>query len=406
MQHATVETTSGQAHTATLLPPRRLNLGAGDTPLQDYENIDIKHGEAAYPLENYSDESVDEIRASHLLEHFGMDQAQDVLNEWARVLKPGGLMKIAVPNFDKIVNAYINGAGDLPLEGWLMGGHQDQHDRHGSIWNAPKLETMMRTAGLRGISSWTSEENDCASYPISLNLQGRKFSHSRLKMRTDIYAVMTRPRFIEANGADAQERLLLKTGIRMTRTGGVFWTQGISNAIERALGENPKPKYILTIDYDSVFTPDDVSELYALMETTPEANAMIPLQMRRDSIYALLTPPEVDGKPTSQLDADRVKQATMPIRSGHFGLTLIRTQAFEQMDKPWFQARPNEDGGWGEGRVDADVDFWLKLGGIYSANRVIIGHAQQVITWPSPDLTPIHQCVPDYNANGKPDGAL
>ena len=50
---------------------KKLNIGAGDNPLPDYENIDIKDGKTAYPLD-YPDNTFDEIRASHILEHFGL----------------------------------------------------------------------------------------------------------------------------------------------------------------------------------------------------------------------------------------------------------------------------------------------------------------------------------------------
>lgn len=46
----------------------RLNLGAGDNPMPGYVNLDIKGGVEIGKLP-YENESVDEIRASHVLEH-------------------------------------------------------------------------------------------------------------------------------------------------------------------------------------------------------------------------------------------------------------------------------------------------------------------------------------------------
>ncbi len=51
-----------------------------------------------YPLA-YKDESVDEIYASHVLEHFPYNKTQEVLNDWVRVLKPGGRIRIPVHYF-------------------------------------------------------------------------------------------------------------------------------------------------------------------------------------------------------------------------------------------------------------------------------------------------------------------
>jgi predicted SAM-dependent methyltransferase len=46
----------------------------------------------------FSDNSVDEIMAYHLIEHFDFMQGQDVLREWHRVLKPGGRLHIETPD--------------------------------------------------------------------------------------------------------------------------------------------------------------------------------------------------------------------------------------------------------------------------------------------------------------------
>lgn len=51
----------------------------------------------------------DEIRASHVLEHFFMEEFDSVITEWLRVLKPGGLLRIIVPDFDIIIQALISG---------------------------------------------------------------------------------------------------------------------------------------------------------------------------------------------------------------------------------------------------------------------------------------------------------
>ena len=59
----------------------RLNLGAGDSHLEGFKPIDRKLGSEVYPLA-YNDESVDEIYASHVLEHFPYTKTQDVLDDW------------------------------------------------------------------------------------------------------------------------------------------------------------------------------------------------------------------------------------------------------------------------------------------------------------------------------------
>ena len=104
-----------------------------DAPLEGWDNLDIKQGRAVYPLDML-DASVDEIRASHVLEHFPRAQAMAVLREWVRVLKPGGLLRVAVPDFGVIAEAYVAGEA-LDTEGYVMGGQVDRHDFHHALYD-------------------------------------------------------------------------------------------------------------------------------------------------------------------------------------------------------------------------------------------------------------------------------
>ena len=46
----------------------------------------------------FESESVDEIYCAHALEHVSIRQVQPTLNEWFRVLKPGGILTLQVPD--------------------------------------------------------------------------------------------------------------------------------------------------------------------------------------------------------------------------------------------------------------------------------------------------------------------
>ncbi len=84
----------------------KLNLGCGMYYKPNYVNID-KYDESVadktlditkLPYEN---ESVDEIEASHIIEHFDIIKLPYLLAEWFRVLKPGGVIYIETPDLSK-----------------------------------------------------------------------------------------------------------------------------------------------------------------------------------------------------------------------------------------------------------------------------------------------------------------
>ena len=68
------------------------------------DNIKIHNLTKGLP---YSSDSVDVVYHSNLLEHFDRDVADTFLLEVTRVLKPGGIHRIVVPDFEKACRDYI-----------------------------------------------------------------------------------------------------------------------------------------------------------------------------------------------------------------------------------------------------------------------------------------------------------
>ena len=90
-----------------------LNLGCGSTYHKDWKNIDfISNSEyvqrhnllKGIPLE---ENSVDILYHSHVLEHFSKEDGKKFIQECYRVLKRDGIIRIAVPDFEKIAREYI-----------------------------------------------------------------------------------------------------------------------------------------------------------------------------------------------------------------------------------------------------------------------------------------------------------
>ena len=97
---------------------RRINIGAGNWYKPGWENLDYFADDQfvdfrvdlrrRQPLP-VRDECAELIFSSHCLEHLSDGEALFVLGECRRILKPGGVIRIAVPDMDKALAAYRSG---------------------------------------------------------------------------------------------------------------------------------------------------------------------------------------------------------------------------------------------------------------------------------------------------------
>lgn len=378
----------------------KLDLGAGERSPDGFIPLGNINGTQIYPLP-YADNSVDEIRASHVLEHFPHGQIGAVLKDWTRALKPGGQLRVAVPDFGKIAQAYVDGA-QINTLGYVMGGQSDEADYHRALFDAEALKRELAGAGLMLLRGWESElPDDCAALPVSLNLGGTKPYENGLK----ISAAMSVPRlgFMDMFGAAFEA--LPPLHIPMRRYTGAFWSQCIERVIEETI-EQDQPDAILTVDYDTVFTRADVSRLIQLMCCHPEADAIAAMQSGRGKVEPLFTVQAADGENRRQMRIDEFAADLTPVSTAHFGLTLLRANKITPLPRPWFIDTPDSDGKWGPGRTDADIGFWRKWRAaghsLFIANRVPVGHLELQVLWPGHDLGVITQPVSQWRENGKP----
>jgi len=127
------------------------------------------------------------------------------------------------------------------------------------------------------------------------------------------------------------------------------------------------------------------------------------MQCKREENVALLCR-------EGQTNREHLRADVLEVKSCHFGLTLIRSAALKAVPKPWFLCQPDPEGGYGDGRVDADVAFWHKLTASGSkvgvTPQVAVGHLQLMATWPGFDLMPVHQYVSDFDRDGPPARCL
>lgn len=174
----------------------RLHLGCGDVDYPGFVNLDarpqphVHHVQRIDRLKAFADDSVSLIYVSHCLEHFSHLHVVDVLREWRRVLKPGGVLRISVPDFDLMVATYLDTGRDMrSILLALMGGQDYPFNFHYTCFNEAELSRLMLEAGLKAPRKWTfgtepytslpdwsgrSTTYKGAQYPVSLNLEANK----------------------------------------------------------------------------------------------------------------------------------------------------------------------------------------------------------------------------------------
>ena len=90
----------------------KLHLGCGSVLLPGWTNVDLDDipeidvQDDVRTLTKIKDNSCDIIYASHVLEHFGRKEFESILKVWNKKLKINGILRLAVPDFEKAIEWY------------------------------------------------------------------------------------------------------------------------------------------------------------------------------------------------------------------------------------------------------------------------------------------------------------
>jgi predicted SAM-dependent methyltransferase len=112
---------------------KSLEIGSGTRPVcPQWDRLDVRPGPGVTVAARWgdgplpiADNTYDLVYASHVLEHVAWFKTASALREAYRVLKPGGVLEVWVPDFSKIVDSYRAGR---------CGDHWRKHNPHGDPW--------------------------------------------------------------------------------------------------------------------------------------------------------------------------------------------------------------------------------------------------------------------------------
>jgi len=141
----------------------KLHLGFGVKHFPGWYHVDAldyPHVDHIGPVEDLSfieSGTVGMIYACHLLEHFNRKTHKEALREWHRVLRKGGILRLAVPDYEACARLYLSGKlvrGIEDVRGLMVGGQRDQYDFHGMIFDEPDLTATLKEIGFMDVYRW------------------------------------------------------------------------------------------------------------------------------------------------------------------------------------------------------------------------------------------------------------
>jgi len=153
--------------------------GGGSPPLEGFTNVDIRdlpgvdivHDIVSLPM--FEDDSVDEIRVSHAIEHLSSDKIMKALEEWYRILKPGGLLRIYCPDAFKLARDYVSGKIDCEKFSYQLFGAQEYDENlHRLAIDRERLDKIVTDVGFEIIG----RDPRPNAYPWDLGVQAKKTS--------------------------------------------------------------------------------------------------------------------------------------------------------------------------------------------------------------------------------------
>ena len=148
----------------------KLHLGCGKRFFPGWVHVDlavydhIDHNTHVSKLPFIESGSCDLIYASHVLEYFDREEVEECLAEWNRVLRVGGKLRIAVPDFEKLVEIYreTNELKNIlgPLYGKMNIHGTTETIYHKTVYDFASITNVLKNRGFEKIKIYEWDKTE------------------------------------------------------------------------------------------------------------------------------------------------------------------------------------------------------------------------------------------------------
>jgi predicted SAM-dependent methyltransferase len=144
--------------------PLKLHLCCGDKRLPGFIGVDIRAEvspdiiASVEDLSIFSTASASEIYFCHGPEHLSHNQIGSCLCEIRRILMPGGTLRLAMPDFDRLVNLYVDKIVSFQdIHPALYGGQEYPENVHFSGHNMQSISQLLTKSGFVKIERYDAK---------------------------------------------------------------------------------------------------------------------------------------------------------------------------------------------------------------------------------------------------------
>ena len=117
-------------------------------------------------MKDYEDDCADLIYASHVIEYFDREEIVELLECWKRVLKDGGILRVAVPDFKSMALLYTDYNFSYKIEDFLgpLYGKMKMGDKtiyHKTVYDFDSLSEVLQSNGFKQpkLYDWSQTEH-------------------------------------------------------------------------------------------------------------------------------------------------------------------------------------------------------------------------------------------------------